>query len=155
MARWTMAVLGAAACAAAAGCATVGGVTGTGAAASETIDDRYRAEGVGWRPDAGVVFVFRAFEREGRVALCGAYFQTGDAPYGSTDILPVTVRRTGIRLDGETLAEGLSFFHQLPPDAQPLGKRADCRLTDVAWRPAFADAAPDLYLDSRPVRFRA
>jgi hypothetical protein len=155
MARRLMAVLVVAAGGAASGCATGEGATTAGAAASETIDARYRAEGVGWRPDAGVVFVFRVFEQEGRVALCGAYFQTGQAPYGSTDILPVTVRRTGIRLDGETLAEGLSFFRQLPPDAQPLGKRADCRVTDVAWRPAFADAAPDLYLDSRPVRFRA
>lgn len=133
-------VFGVAAC----GPGAVSNVTGT-----TTVDDSFSVDGTRWQGnDALSLLFFRTQEKAGFVEICGAIVTQGSGIYKSLE--GQVLQGSYITLEGETVANSITFFNRLPQvtsELEPqdvLGKQARCATTGVAWRDAFVKAEPKL-----------
>ena len=108
---------------------------------SEPVDARYSVSGGSFDTGGSLIVMLRAFERDGRVAVCGAMTTTRESavslPYGNR------VRGAGVvQLGGRSLFQGLHPFPEHPLRQNMTGVSARCLLTGEPWQPRFADAVP-------------
>ncbi|MEL7467729.1 MAG: hypothetical protein AAFN27_04685, partial [Pseudomonadota bacterium] len=86
---------------------------------------------------------YKIFERQGRVAFCGAYSQHTVNSVFTDDFNTQALAAAQVRLAGETLLRGLNFFALggYVADGLP-SAQATCVLTDRPWEARFARTKP-------------
>ena len=103
----------------------------------QNVDDTFRRNIVRWTSGEIVVFAYKAFEKNGRVAICGAWSESpGDSNQNQFNDRMLATRRAEI--DGETLVNDVSWFAKgaFNGEEKPNGL-ANCRLTDDPWRAGY------------------
>ena len=117
----------------------VGGCSSLTSLPPQPVDAKYIASnGELWTRNGShpITTLVRVFERDGKVALCGAYVVGG----GNFVQLLVTHQlwRQDIMIDNVPLGTA-SFFRVSGAEDEPGGRReADCVATAVPWEPRFA-----------------
>lgn len=107
----------------------------------DTVGPDYVAGGGEWNTGGGITVAARAFERDGRTLVCGAWTTTRQA--GVTYAYNRDVMEVGsVYLAGERLVQNLSFMTETRASENLAGASAGCVASPVDWRPAFAGAEP-------------
>jgi hypothetical protein len=125
--------------AAAAMFAASGGCSSLTSLSPQPVDGSFlRSDGQFWTQNGShpITTLVKAFERDGKVALCGAYVVDG----GSFAQLAVTRQlwRQDVMIDTVPLGTA-SFFRVSGVGDDPAGRvEADCVATAVPWEPRFA-----------------
>ena len=96
------------------------------------LDESYLTVGGHWDDGAIITVMAQAVERQGRVAICGAW--TARKQSVLTDNLHDRIVEAGVVfVDGRRVVENLRFMHQLSFAEDLRGKAANCIITDTAW----------------------
>lgn len=110
---------------------------------TEAVTEAYSAGGGRFDDGASVIILIRAFEQDGRVAYCGV--RTAQGPTGRTLLLNDLVPGAAVLyLAGDRIHQGFDRLPEARYRDDMTGATARCFVTDRAWRPVYADAAPVL-----------
>lgn len=115
-------------------------------------EDRFDGVKVDWRDGSGTllgqsIVLYDVREIAGRAAVCGLYMSRG-APPG--DRLEAALAGGRVMAAGQVLAEGLGYFLEATRDMAPGDLRAACRVSGLAWEPAYGRQKPRLVLEGVP-----
>ncbi|MEM8793461.1 MAG: hypothetical protein AAGE80_17710 [Pseudomonadota bacterium] len=102
------------------------------------LSETYLTAGGHWNDGAIVTVMARAVEREGRLAICGAW--TARRQSVLTDGLHSRIIEAGlVRVDGERIVTNLRFMqrHSFAEDLR--GRPANCIMTERPWQPGAAE----------------
>lgn len=111
--------------------------------ATEAVGPAYHTGGGQWSDGGAVVILLRTFERDGRVAFCGAW----TAHSNSTRSLFLNDYVAGaavLRLAGDRIHQGLGLLPEARYRPDMTGATARCYLTEQPWRAAYAGAEPEI-----------
>lgn len=121
-----------------AGCAALPDPAGT-----EAVSSAYAAGGGRYDDGATVIFLVRAFERDGRAGICGV--RTAHSMTGRTLFLNEHVARAAlVTLAGDPILRGLRNLPEARFRPDMTGATARCLLTDRPWRAAYSTATPEI-----------
>lgn len=110
---------------------------------TERVTADYAAGGGQYDDGATVIFLTRAFERDGRVAFCGvrtAHSMTGRTLYLNDFVADVAV----MQLASDRIVQGLEGLPEAPYQPDMTGAVAGCHQTDRPWRPGYAGETPTI-----------
>lgn len=110
---------------------------------TESVTAAYSAGGGEFDDGATVIFLTRAFERNGRVAYCGVRttsFSTGRTFFHQQEV----AWAASLMLAGDRIAHGLGDLPETPWAENLTGRTASCFLTGIPWQPAYAGATPQI-----------
>lgn len=107
------------------------------------IDKSYNTGGFQWASGSTVIVVFKLFETNGNVGVCGAWGVRGTGVLGNVSANePLSA---GVLYLGRSrILQGVEFMQPISLGESVVGKPAICRSTSVKWRPEFADARQKL-----------
>ena len=110
----------------------------------DSIDGSYSPTGMKWTNGGYIYMAVKAFEMNGKTAVCGAYL-IGDDRVGEEANQEV-ITNGRILLADTLILRNVGFFQRLPFEGDNMrlqGRPTNCVLTSAAWRPEFAAAEPE------------
>ena len=111
----------------------------------QPVNSSFRADGFTWNSGGGIHVSMKAFEKDGRVGVCGLRSELSNQGDPSVDLNPWALQNMRIELGDDTVFSDVAAFPKTSWDenAAPAGT-ASCFLTDVPWRASYAGAEPDI-----------
>ncbi|MEM9044458.1 MAG: hypothetical protein AAGC81_07165 [Pseudomonadota bacterium] len=102
------------------------------------LDQSYLTVGGHWNDGAIVTVMAQAVNRQGRLAICGAW--TAREQSVLTNNLHDRIVQAGVVfVDGKRVIDNLQFMQELSFAEDLRGKAANCVVTDRNWRPGDAE----------------
>lgn len=87
----------------------------------------------------------------GQTALCGLWSESAvQTPY-SKGVAPQVLSSGAVYLDDQRLLSDLDFFRKIPATTDYTAVQAPCAVSDLPWRPDYADRVPDIRLPRQVV----
>ena len=117
------------------------------AATSIDVDDSFEVGGTNWRGGGITYIVYKLVNSNGKIAVCGAFFNEGPVP-GHVDVK--LLRSARVRLGQKTLIGNLSYFTRLRDD-RPL--TAKCKLTTSAWSANVPNMKTEIKFNTRTFEY--
>ncbi|MEM7507445.1 MAG: hypothetical protein AAF415_11925 [Pseudomonadota bacterium] len=116
------------------GCAAIT----TDAMPPRQVDKTFVGDGATWRDGGGILVSVKAFEEQGKVAVCGLRAQKASRSNPSVDLNPWMLQNMRVELGDEIIFSDVGAFPNTTwvDDQYPSG-RAACFLTSTAWKPGF------------------
>ena len=144
-----MRILSAAVLAAVTGCTQMS----TASLPDARVDDTYHARYWTWTNGQQITFAIKAFEHQGKVALCGARAESPGGDVHTRTFNDRALQTLYVTMGGEVLLNDISFFRKgsYVADAPPNGNAA-CVLTDRRWSEFYDGVPPEL--EAAKTRFR-
>ncbi|MEL6337012.1 MAG: hypothetical protein AAFQ88_10280 [Pseudomonadota bacterium] len=109
------------------GCSTARVVAG-----GDTVDNSYTVGGMRWQGGGGVYVVAKAMERDGKIAVCGAYTTDGLKAH-VVRYTPEILSGMIVEVDGQRAFQNVSFFNGFNHDDDWVGQPTTCAVTDLPW----------------------
>ncbi|MEM7671468.1 MAG: hypothetical protein AAF317_20490 [Pseudomonadota bacterium] len=103
-----------------------------------TVTADYQVDGGFWSEGSTIRVFSAAEQREGRLAICGAWSvnQSSALTIGFHE----RVLSGGlIRVGGQTVLRNLLYLNEIRSDGDAIGETANCALTDLSWDPGHVD----------------
>ncbi|MBX2855740.1 MAG: hypothetical protein KTR21_12180 [Rhodobacteraceae bacterium] len=111
---------------------------------TEVVDRSYKLTGTRWRGSSDYTLIaIRAYERNGKTALCAAYGYVGDfieLPQVSMKL----IEGSKLYYNDDPILVGMRFAARHDEVESMIGKMSNCIVTDVDWKPDYKDAQPEL-----------
>ena len=122
------------------GLLSFGGGTMAQDASGVRLDGKVIADGFGWTGETSgtLAYAAKAINANGKVAVCGAYGKTGRVP---SNVNRRAMRDISFYIGDTRILADISYFNLIgAPDDFSRSSQTACRLSTVAWQPAFETA---------------
>lgn len=105
---------------------------------SRQVDKTFVGDGATWRDGGGILVSMKAFEEQGRVAVCGLRAEKASGGNPTVDLNPWMLQNMRVELGDEIVFSDVAAFPKgiWEDNSYPAG-RAACFLTNTAWQPSF------------------
>ena len=119
-------------------------VTGCVATKTESIEGRaitadYEIDGVKWQNGGVLAVLYKVYEENDFVALCGAHTSDTRKGVGGTTFNELALQSMSISIDEKVIMRDLTAFQKIPfqADDNLANGQATCYLTDIPWQAKY------------------